>query len=128
MMAGLNFIAWLVVTVLIMAGVALVIAIIFKYSGIFHYSNLLLIFLFFLDFCLSTTLMWSVAVFAVVVVVVVVGQLKGESKRRCTLAGKCTKCANIFMCMFHVAVVLIFIPPQKCFFNFALNISSSRCS
>ena len=68
MMAGLNFIAWLVVTVLIMAGVALVIAIIFKYSGIFHYSNLLLIFLFFLDFCLSTTLMWSVAVFAVVVV------------------------------------------------------------
>ena len=60
MMSGLNFVAWLVVTVLIMAIVALVIAVIFKYSGIFHYSNLLLIFLFFLDFCLSTTLMWSV--------------------------------------------------------------------
>ena len=70
--------------------------------------------------------MWSVAVFAVVVVVV--GQLKGESKRRCTLAGKCTKCANIFMCIFYVAVLLIFIQQNVVVFEFCFECCSSRCS
>ncbi|XP_070186023.1 uncharacterized protein [Littorina saxatilis] len=57
MMSGLNFVAWLVVTVLIMALVSAIITIIFKYANIFHYSNMLIIFLFLLDFCLSTTMM-----------------------------------------------------------------------
>ncbi|XP_076450764.1 uncharacterized protein LOC143286815 isoform X2 [Babylonia areolata] len=57
MVSGLNVLAWFLVTMLIMAIVAIVITIIFKFSGVFTNSNWFLLFLYFLDFCFSTTMM-----------------------------------------------------------------------
>ncbi|XP_050393414.2 uncharacterized protein LOC126811654 [Patella vulgata] len=57
MKCGLNWVAWFLSTMIIMMIVSIIIAIILKYSTIFSYSNLFIIFLYLLAFCLSSTML-----------------------------------------------------------------------
>ncbi|KAK3771496.1 hypothetical protein RRG08_059535 [Elysia crispata] len=57
MIPGLNFLVWLVSTMLMMAVVCLVMAVMLKYTDIFSYSNLIIMFLYLLEFCFSSVMM-----------------------------------------------------------------------
>lgn len=55
--AGAHFIAWLLENIVVIAISSCVLTVILKVSGIFAYSNVFLIFLFFLDFGISVTML-----------------------------------------------------------------------
>ncbi|KAK6169359.1 hypothetical protein SNE40_020430 [Patella caerulea] len=57
MKCGLNWVAWFLSTMIIMMIVSIILAIILKFSTIFSYSNLFIIFLYLLAFCLSSTML-----------------------------------------------------------------------
>ncbi|RUS72525.1 hypothetical protein EGW08_019707 [Elysia chlorotica] len=57
MVSGLNFLIWLISTMLVMAIVSLVMAVMLKYTDIFSYSNFIVLFIFFFEFCFSSVMM-----------------------------------------------------------------------
>lgn len=57
MYSGINWLAWVVSTMLMMSCVCVIIVIILHFSTIFSYSNLLIMFLYFVIYCFSTTMM-----------------------------------------------------------------------
>ncbi|KAK7500956.1 hypothetical protein BaRGS_00007836, partial [Batillaria attramentaria] len=63
MTSGLNFLAWILFTLVLMAVVSFVITIIFKYGGVFLHSNAVIVFLYLLAFCFSTTMIYFISAF-----------------------------------------------------------------
>ncbi|XP_059170728.1 uncharacterized protein LOC131952183 [Physella acuta] len=57
MISGLNFLAWLASTMVLLTVVCVVIAIMLYYTNIFIYSNMLIIFLYLVDFCFSSVML-----------------------------------------------------------------------
>lgn len=57
MIKGLNVLAWLISTLLLMGVVCIVIAVMLKYTQIFIYSELSIMFLYLLDFCFSSVML-----------------------------------------------------------------------
>ncbi|CAL1527412.1 unnamed protein product [Lymnaea stagnalis] len=57
MVKGLNVIAWLISTLLLMGIVCIIIAVMLKYTQIFIYSELSIMFLYLLDFCFSSVML-----------------------------------------------------------------------
>ncbi|GFO38867.1 ATP-binding cassette sub-family a member 1, partial [Plakobranchus ocellatus] len=57
MVSGLNFVMWLITTMVVMAAVCIVMTIMLRYTDIFIYSNPVIIFLYLLEFCFSSLML-----------------------------------------------------------------------
>ena len=55
---GVNFFAWFINTMAGMAIMAVVVVVFLKFGGLMRYSDVVILYLYLLDFSFSTTMMW----------------------------------------------------------------------
>lgn len=55
---GVNFVSWFITTMLSMAIISAIILLFIKLGGLMRHSSIIILYLYFLDFSFSTTMMW----------------------------------------------------------------------